>query len=503
MVPIRVRGELEVRVNDLPPGALQTIKAALTLPNEDREAAQREHAFGWWDMPESLYLWKVFERRGEKFLSMPRGFARQLGQGLTKLGAEIQWTDERAIVSAAPGYFRPFPLRDYQLDAVKALLKAEQGFYQAPAGSGKTITMLGMIAYCNLRTLVIIDKADIIDQWIERASDPRFLGLTDVGKISQGIWEEKDLTIALRQALWARTAETDALQFWKGWGCVIFDEGHKLGGETLGEISRKVVSRLMLGTSATPSKTETRGKIVNHLVGPIVHITPRQKLRDAGILVTPHVRHLPTEIDLEFWDTHDVTSHQDCKVPKCRKTGQNHSHRNNYSSCLKSLVADEDRNKQIAEQVVSEPNHVHLIPSRQKKHLDLLKKAIEEAGWTAPIYYLRGEENARGESRGIVEQIMNGQSGCVILSTVADEALDIPPIDRVHIVFPMRQAAALIQLIGRGERSCEGKTEFIVHDYVDLLTEVFLNQFWERDRTYRSIDCVIDQTIRKTEQVGS
>lgn len=488
-IPVRVEGELTIPLDALEPQALAQIKSALTVPNEDRETRAAENIWGWWDLPETINLWRVEERRGgAQVICLPRGFAAGLTAGLGGMGHTVAWEDHRARVEASPGYFQPFTLRDYQLDAVLALLAAEQGFYECPAGGGKTVTMLGLMAYARQRSMVIVDKAGLVEQWRERAAT--YLGLSldpedprGVGKIGEDVWIERDLTIALRQTLWARLWELDATKWWATWGLTLYDEGHHLAADTLAEISRKTVSALMLATSATPAKSPTKGLVVHSLIGPIVHSTPRKLLYERGVLMQPTVERVPTGFQAEFWPTHDSDQTGKCQVEGCRKAGTKHGHRNNYSSVLKKLTESKERNELIAQRVVSERGHIHLIPSRQLKHLDALKKAIEKAGWDGPIFYLRGEENARGESQEIA-QAAEAAHEAVILSTVADEGLDIPPIDRVHIVFPMKQDAAVIQLIGRGERVAPNKTDSVIVDYTDSVN-VFQAHAEERERVFR------------------
>jgi ribA/ribD-fused uncharacterized protein len=509
-MPIRVvvSGELELRTDDVDQSLVSEIKAALSFKNEDKETAAREQVAGWWSMPDTIDLWRVEARRSGEVLLMPRGFAGELYRGLRALNLTVDFDDRRVAPLAARGYFHPLQMRDYQLDAIKDMMNAEQGVFECPAGGGKTIAMIGFAALANVRTLVIIDKADIVDQWREEAAQEwldkkngiRGLGLSldpdderSSGKIGQGVWEEGDFTVALRQTLWSRLTEISVTSWWDQWGAVIFDEGHHLSSDTLGEISRHAQSRYLIAPTATPARTKTKGEIVHALIGPVVHRTSRELLRRRGILVEPYVRRIPTKFEAQFWPTHTAASGEECQVPNCKKSGKHHQHRNNYTSVQKKLVEDKDRNALVARMVVSEPDRIHLLPSRQLKHLDIMKKAILAAGWEGEIFMLRGEENARGESREIVQAIKDSKKGSVVLSTVADEALNIPPIDRVHITFPMRQSAATEQLVGRGERAWPGKKDAVILDYVDELVKVFADQAEKRARTYRRLGYRIER----------
>lgn len=515
VVPVRIAGELVMKIDEVPFEALEQIKSALTFANEEREKQSRERVHGWWDLPETICLYKIERRRGgDLVICLPRGFASQLVAGFAQLGIAIAWDDQRSKVEASPGYYKPFALRDYQFAAAIDLIRSQQGFYKSPAGSGKTVTMLGVLAWINQRALVIVDKADLVEQWRLRAADfydmptdvddegnrtAAYEGERSIGKIGEGIWEERDLTVCLRQTLFSRLWETDSTKWWEKWGAEIFDEGHHLAAETVQEVSRRSTSFYLFGTSATPAPSPTRGKIVHALVGPIVHETPKEVLYERGILMRPTVEIIPSDFKADFWDTHDSWTKDGelhCNVPGCKKTkkGEKHYHRNNYSSVLKKLVEDKDRNAMIAQLIVADRGHIHLVGSRQKKHLDLLRKACQEAGWPEEnMWYLRGEENARGESQAIVQAVQRSHEG-VIFSTVAQEGLDIPPIDRVWQTFPIRAEHVIIQYVGRGERVWPGKEDAIIKEVVDPGCEIFKEQHDARTRVYRKEGYIIAPT---------
>lgn len=365
--------------------------------------------------------------------------------------------------------------------------------------SGKTVTTLGMAAYANQRTLIVVDKAGLVEQWRARAA--QFFGLEmeegeggrlsaslkgdrSVGKIGEDVWEERDLTICLRQTLHSRGWELDATKWWGTWGLVVFDEVHHLSSETMQQICRKITAKNLFGVSATPAKSEARGATVYALAGPIIHETTRQELYDRGVLMKSTVQVIHGDFYADFHPDHESDSKGNCEAAGCKKTSK-HKHRNNYSSVLKKLVEDEGRNQRIAKAIFEDRGQVHLVPSRQLKHLNLIRRELLDLGWPEEkIFLLRGEENAAGMSQTIAKAVEDADEA-VVLSTVADEALDIPPISRTHIVFPMRQEGATIQLVGRGERVWPGKTEAIVKDWHEPLVEVFRGQFSERDRCYR------------------
>lgn len=540
-----VGSEIRIRVDDLPPLALEPIKASLSFPNEERAKNQSLNIMGWWDLPEFVVMWREeVTRGGDHVIVLPRGFASQLVAGLSAAGCTIEWEDQRSRATAQPGYFRPFVARDYQMWAARDMILGEQGIYSCPAGGGKSVTMLYLMTLLQQRTVVLTDKSFLLEQWREKAA--QFLGLSldhkderSVGKIGENVWQEADLMIALRQTLFSRLWQIQGADWARNVGLLIIDESHHLSGETIQEIVKQFPSTYIFGCSATPARTKMQGEIISVLVGPIVAETPRQLLYDRGVLMRPSLRVVRTGLDAPFWKDHSANAKGECEVPGCRKAGTQHSHRNNYSSALKKLVEDNDRNALIGREIASERGHVHLVYSRQLKHLDLIAKAAVKAGWDGPMYKIRGEENADGHSQAIAKAITEGgfwehdlelstphvraKGGepaipakivwskvresadgvreALVLSTVADEGMDIPPIDRVHMVFPGRQSAATIQIIGRGERVTEGKSDCVIVDYHDQPTSVFDEQFHERLRTYR-YQGIDSEPLRREQMIG-
>jgi superfamily II DNA or RNA helicase len=94
---------------------------------------------------------------------------------------------------------------------------------------------------------------------------------------------------------------------------------------------------------------------------------------------------------------------------------------------------------------------------------------------------MRGSES--GDQRA---EVARGwpTGGCVILATVADEGVDIPRLDRLHLTWPQRQELGLVQQLGRVLRTHPDKREVVVYDYVDD-EGMLVSQATARVRVYR------------------
>lgn len=69
---------------------------------------------------------------------------------------------------------------------------------------------------------------------------------------------------------------------------------------------------------------------------------------------------------------------------------------------------------------------------------------------------------------------------------MADEGLDIPRLDRVHLTYPSRAEGKIEQQVGRIQRAFPGKKRAVVHDYVDNVS-LLRNQALNRRKVYKQI----------------
>jgi superfamily II DNA or RNA helicase len=94
---------------------------------------------------------------------------------------------------------------------------------------------------------------------------------------------------------------------------------------------------------------------------------------------------------------------------------------------------------------------------------------------------------AASASQCASEQIDRTSTGCVLLSTIADEALDIPRLDRLIMPYPTANTALVQQRIGRIARPHPNKKDAVVYDICDGLVSVLKKQFQKRAQYYHKM----------------
>lgn len=463
---MRVKAAIDTHIrldeNQLPDDIVEEIILALSIRNQDKIRAKKEHLRDWRDLPDFINLWHhdVLGR-----LILPRGFKSQLTSGLRSSGITINWDDDRVSIPMDSDYTaamlapEPSHYDEHQESAVRAMISFENMIYKAPPASGKTVTALKTIKRLRQRAIILVDRSGLAEQWRERIRT--FLGV-DAGFIGENVFDPSEITVALKQTLWARRKELKAQDFFDEWGVVVYDECHHVTAETYQFIIQQFPARFLIGISATPKRVPWTFPIATALIGPVCHETSREELQNKGILVQPQIRVLPTKFNFEF------------RATKINKGGYRIG--NNYPQMMKSLVNDPRRNFQIINQIMKHQDRYILVVSKRLGHFAILTQMLEEEEYPNPIYRLTGKES--GEERLRIQHLA-GEGPSITFATVADEGVDVPRWDTLFLIWPTRNLAVIRQQIGRIERAAEGKKDAIAYHLFDKDAGVLKNQFQE------------------------
>lgn len=470
LLRVRMAADLEIDLSDLPSDVREAIVAALEFPNPEREQAMRERVWGADKLPKKIKMWEDDR--------LPRGFAEQLHVGLTAFGVGYELVDERTDVPIYTGKWKHIALRDYQEVAADAMAGEQQGIWQAPPASGKTVTVLELIRRVKQRSVVITNKTEIAYQWQKRAKD--FLDV-DVGILGDGGFDVRDITVAMQQTLWARIDELTEAGFWDMFGLVCLDECHHLPAATFMETVQRFSARYRLGVSGTPGRHSAMLPVMEAAIGPVFHVTQKEQLVESGVIGKPRIEVVPTGFRYPYWPTHDHDKPgQPCRFAQCTCSRHKRVHRNNYTPMMGALVTDAHRNRVIADEIKKCQGRTQLVLSRRLGHLRDLKELCLNRGMSPDkLVDFTGKQSGK-ERAQIAERAMKGD--IVLFSTVADEALDIPALDTLHLAYPASNIEIVKQIIGRIERVHAGKGEPLVIDYRDDLVSVLDKQFKGRWR---------------------
>lgn len=360
------------------------------------------------------------------------------------------------------------PLYDYQEEAVEHMLQKGYGILQSPAGSGKTQMGIAMIVKSGKKALWLTHTRDLLQQSYNRAAqyvDEALLGTIAGGKVHIG----GGITFATVQTM----ANLDLSQYKYEWDMIIVDECHRACG-TAASYSRfaKVLNSLAAcekyGLSATVHRADGMIKGTFALLGGVGHTVPDEAT--AGKV---------ERVRIVKRDT-GVLMHSSCQDTDGTLL---------YTKLIQYLTENAARNRQIASDLIQNAGHYNLILSDRINHLksilallpqELKEQAVLITGATKP----QEREQAMEDMRTGCKRYM------FATYALAKEGLDIQRLDRLYLTTPQKDAAVIIQAIGRIARHFDGKDEPVAYDYVDDIA-FCRNQYKKRCSSYRKIKCIM------------
>jgi len=209
-------------------------------------------------------------RESDKKIYVPRYF----GEELFGKAKSIKITEGDNIDLNFQG-----TLRDYQEPVVKKFIdyvKSEKtlgGLLELPCAWGKTSASLHICSQLKKKTLVIVHKEFLMNQWIERIQ--QFLPNARIGKIQGQVIDidNKDIVLAMLQSL---SMKDYPVTLFDSFGFTIIDEVHHISSETFSNALFKLVTKYMLGLSATMNRKDGTTKVFKMFLGKVVHKVERK-----------------------------------------------------------------------------------------------------------------------------------------------------------------------------------------------------------------------------------
>jgi superfamily II DNA or RNA helicase len=332
-------------------------------------------------------------------------------------------------------------LRPYQNVVVKKYIeKATEhsmgggGLLDIPCGYGKTIMALNIIYQLKKKTLVIVHKSFLMNQWVERINE--FLPGTKIGKI-QGQTidiEDKDIVIGMLQSL---SMKEYPRNLFSEFGLTIVDEVHHISSEVFSRSLCNIVTKHTLGLSATMNRKDGLTHVFKMFLGDIIYKIERDK---NDMVLVKGVDYITNDEDFN-------------KVE--------YDYRGNvkYSTMVSKICSFNHRTEFILKiletEIKNNPNKQILVLGQQKNILIYLFKAIEYKKFASTGYYLGGMKEA---------DLKESESKQIIIATfaMAAEALDIKTLSSLVLATPKTD---ITQAVGRILRTTHSQP--LVIDIID------------------------------------
>lgn len=314
-----------------------------------------------------------------------------------------------------------------------------------------TVMALKIISELKQKTLILVHKEFLMNQWIERIQE--FLPSARVGKIQGSTYEVegKDIVIGMIQTMYSRDFPSNSFD---SFGLTIIDEVHRIGSEEFSKTLLKTVTPYMLGISATVERKDGLTKILYMFIGEKIYSEERSD--QDPVCVRGIVFNSP---DQEFNET------------ICDWKGNTQ-----FSSMITKICSFGPRSdfiiRIIKDLILENPENQIMVLAHNRSLLTYLYEAIHHHKITTCGYYIGGMKEIH---------LKETETKQIVLATyaMAAEALDIKTLSTLVMVTPKTD---IEQSVGRILRT-KHKNPIVV-DLIDK-HESFMNQWSKRKSFYR------------------
>ena len=441
------------------------VKENLKFPNP--EYAKKER-MGFWTgrTPKEL---RLYEWDGNTLI-IPFGVCREILPLLKGTSVYCDFRQDNIISYTGI----PISLYDYQKEAVLKMMAAKYGILKATTGSGKTQMGIALIRALRRRALWLCHTADLLKQSRDRAlqyMDESLIGTITEGKVNVGV----GVTFATVQTM----ANLELSQYRDYWDVVIVDECHRVSSSATTftryeKVLNHLSARHKIGLTATPERSDGLIKATYALIGKIAYEVPDEAVADRVMNVKVWRKDTGIELDEETCLNDDGTI--------------------NYVKLIEHLTTNEQRNRQIAREIMNNKGHSCLILSERLNQLEAIRALLpyEMQEESAFINGKMQSKKAKADRENAIEDMRTGKKKYLFASySLAKEGLDVPILDRLFLASPAKFSSVITQAVGRIRRTAEGKETPVVIDFVDEDIGYCERAWKERCRSYRKIGAEI------------
>ena len=324
-----------------------------------------------------------------------------------------------------------------------------------------TVIALKIACKLKLKTLVIVHKTNLQDQWIERIQQ---FTSASIGTIRQKHVDiEKDIVIGMLQSISQRDYDK---KIFKKFGLVIVDECHHIAAKVFSRALRKTCCQHILGLSATLQRKDGLTRVLHWYMGKTLYKESRQSNTKVAVreFVYMSTDHLFKE--KKRWIKGSI------RPDTVKMTGILCELCNRNTFIIKIL--------QVLYKI---PHRKILVLSHRRSHVQTLSCAInkiirneEESGKTEQNEYTTGFFMGRMKK----EDLKKSEDADIIFGTydMAEEGLDIPDLNAIILASPKKD---IEQAVGRILRK-RIKDMLVVPLIIDIRDKLSVFEKWGKNR---------------------
>lgn len=327
-----------------------------------------------------------------------------------------------------------------------------------------TVMALKIISNLSLKSLIIVHKEFLMNQWIERIHE--FLPTARIGKIQGSIFDiaNKDIVIGMIQTMYDKNYDTNAFD---SFGLTVIDEVHRIGSEQFSKTLFKTITPYMLGISATVERKDNLTKLLYMFIGNKIYSEERT-VQDPVCVRAIKYKNDDIDFNTTEYDFRGKPKYSSMIVKLC-----SFNHRSDFIIRVIRDIINENKNSQI------------MVLCHNRALLTYMYDAIILQNFATVGYYVGGMKQA---------DLLITESKQIVLATyaMAAEALDIKTLSILVMATPKTD---ITQSVGRILRVKHDKP--IIVDIIDS-HDIFQNQWYQRKRYYKKCNYKILQCSSNT-----
>jgi len=394
-----------------------------------------------------------------EYLILPRGSFGEFEKILKENSIELELEDHSFAGENIDVNFTG-QLTPQQEEAILALKNYENGTLAASTGFGKTVTVAALISKRKTNTLIIVNKIQLLHQWVDSLSNFLDIPRKEIGQIGGG---KKVITGKIDVATIQSILSKDKIKsFITQYGQVIVDECHHISAFSFEKVLKQVRAKFVYGLTATPVRKDGFHPIIYMQCGPIRYKTDSKiqaKIRPFKHTLIPRYTNFRS---------------QSTKIQKI----------------YQEISVDDVRNQLLFDDVLHELDRGRspIILTERIEHLENLRSKFK--GYAKNIIVLTGNMTKKERITELkrLDNIPDNEERLVIATgKYIGEGFDDPRLDTLFLAMPISWKGTLQQYVGRLHRIHSNKQEVKVYDYVDIHVPTLKSMFDKRKKGYNSI----------------
>jgi superfamily II DNA or RNA helicase len=385
---------------------------------------------------------KVF-RKSKKGLCVPRFY------GLEKFGPPVEdRRPEPTMMSSNVKFLGKLRDETFQNEALRKGIEAGHGILSLDCGFGKTVTAIAMACSLGYRTMIVVHKEFLANQWEEKIK--QFCPNATIGRVQQNkLQVDCDFVVAMLQSL--STKEYEPTDF-DSIGTLIIDEAHHICAKVFSQSLFKLCPKHIYGLSATPERKDGLTKVLHWFIGPTFFSAFRENQKQVEVF--------PIKYECPLYN----------EMPPLQRNGKL-----SLVNMITELVEHPGRNAMIVKLVrdIYNQGRKLLVLSDRRFHCEFLHNKFSKSSGL----YMGGMKQ---------EKLDESAEKSIIFATFsqAHEGLDIPALDTVILATPKSD---IKQSVGRILRETPGKkNDPHIYDIIDNWS-ILNAMYYKRSKVYR--DC--------------